>query len=98
MGAPQFKISQDSEGIFRIDGELTIHDIENLKSFLDNHLARAKKISLDFGKVSYADTASLQLLIAFRKALKAEIEWEITELSPEMVMILNVSGLKEALV
>ena len=97
MGAPLFKISQDSAGVFRIDGELTIHDIENLKSFLDNHLSRAKKISLDLGKVTYVDTASLQLLIAFRKALKPEIEWEITELSPELDMILNISGLRKVL-
>ncbi len=87
-----------ADGVFQIDGELTIHDIEDLNRFLDDHLGRSSKIMLNLSKVFYADMASLQLLIAFKKALKPEVEWKITELSQELEMILKVSGLRNVLV
>jgi len=98
MGIQQFTIIQDAEGIFRLKGELTILDIEYLKEFLDTTLGRVKKILLDMAEVTYADTASLQLLIAFRRNLKPEIEWQILGLSPELDTIVTVSGLKRFLV
>jgi anti-anti-sigma regulatory factor len=98
MGIRQFTIIQDAEGIFRVKGELTILDIEYLKEFLDTTLGREKKIFFDMAEVTYADTASLQLLIAFRRNLKPDIEWQVLELSPELDMIVTVSGLKTFLV
>ena len=98
MGIQQFTITQDAEGIFRLTGELTILDIVYLKEFLDTTLGRVNKIFLDMTDVTYADTASLQLLIAFRRNLKPEVEWQVPGLSPDLDMIVTVSGLKTLLV
>ncbi|MBC8199643.1 MAG: STAS domain-containing protein [Desulfobacteraceae bacterium] len=95
---PQFTVSQDAEGIFRFKGELTIHGVEYLKRFLDTSFVRAKKISICMADVTFADTASLQLLIAFRRALKPETEWNLLELSPELEKILEISDLKNSLI
>ncbi|MBW2568435.1 MAG: STAS domain-containing protein [Deltaproteobacteria bacterium] len=98
MEMPQFTVSQDAEGVFRFKGELTIHSIEYLKRFLDTSFVHAKKISICMAEVTFADAASLQLLIAFRRSLKSESEWILLELSPELEKILKISGLKAALV
>ncbi len=98
MEMPQFTVSQDAEGVFRFKGELTIHSIEHLKRFLDTSFVHAKKISICMVEVTFADAASLQLLIAFRRSLKPDTEWNLLELSPELERILEISGLKTALV
>lgn len=98
MGMSLFTVSQDDEGVFRFKGELTIHGVEYLRSFLDTSFAHAKKISICMAEVTFADTASLQLLIAFRRSLEPEIEWRLLELSPELEKILEISDLKTALV
>ena len=98
MEVHQFTASQDAEGVFRFKGELTIHGIEYLRKFLDTSCLRAKKISIGMAEVTFADTASLQLLIAFRRSLKPEIEWGLLELSPELEKILEISDLKDSLI
>jgi len=98
MGMQQFTASQDAEGVFQFKGELTIHGIEYLKKFFDTSFARAKKISVSMAGVTFADTASLQLLIAFRRSLEPEIEWKLLELSPELEKILEISDLKDSLI
>ncbi|MDA3834730.1 MAG: STAS domain-containing protein [Spirochaetales bacterium] len=98
MGISQFAVSQDAEGVFQFKGELTIHSIEHLKRFLDTSFVSAKKISICMVGVTFADAASLQLLIAFRRSLKPETEWDLLGLSPELEKILEISGLKTALV
>jgi anti-anti-sigma factor len=98
MQTKPFTVSQDSEGTFRFKGKLTIHDLEYLKEFLDNSLASLKNISLNMEEVVYADTASIQLLIAFRKALEPEVNWKITNISPEFEKILELSDLKKELI
>jgi len=98
MEMQQFTASQDAEGVFRFKGELTIHGIEYLRKFLDTSFAHAKKISISMTDVTFADTASLQLLTAFRRSLEPEIEWRLLELSPELEKILEISDLKTALV
>ena len=98
MEMQQFTVSQDAEGVFRFKGELTIHGIEYLKKFLDTSVVHAKKISICMAGVTFADTASLQLLIAFRRSLEPEFEWRLLELSPELEKILEISDLKTALV
>ena len=98
METRRFVVSQDIEGTFRFKGQLTIHDLEYLKEFLDVSLAELKIISLDMEKVVYADTASIQLLIAFRKARSSKVNWQITKMSPELEKILEISGLKKEII
>ncbi|MDD2388443.1 MAG: STAS domain-containing protein [Desulfobacterales bacterium] len=97
MAVQQFSITQDADGTFRFKGEVTIHNIEYLKGFLDTTSARSKKITLDMADVSYVDTASLQLLIAFRKSQKAKAKFEIRNVSRELNTLLEISGLKKFL-
>lgn len=97
MGMSQFTVSQDAEGVFRFKGELTIHGIEYLRKFLDTAFVHAEKISISMAGVTFADTASLQLLIAFRRSLEPEFEWRLLELSPELEKILEISDLKNSL-
>lgn len=96
MAARHFSVTQDVDGTYLFKGEITIHDLDYLKEFLESSSARSKKVRLSFAEVEFADTASLQFLIAFRKSLRNK-EWEITEFSGEMEKILSVSGLKSAL-
>jgi anti-anti-sigma factor len=93
----RFSINQDAEGVYWLKGELTIHDIEYLKHFLDSVLARCQKITISMGELTYADTAALQLLVAFRRSLKPRVQWVVKELSPEMETILTVSGFQSFL-
>ena len=94
MEAKQFSVRQDADGIFFLIGELTIHDLEYLKEFFDSLTARSDKIVLNLAGVAYADTAFLQLLIAFRKMAQSVNECLIVEMSPELERIVTVSGLK----
>lgn len=98
METRQFTVSQDAEGTFRFKGKVTIHDLEYLKEFLDASLANLKNISLSMEGVIYADTASIQLLIAFRKARSSKVNWKITNMSPELEKILELSDLKKELI
>ncbi|MBA3017634.1 MAG: STAS domain-containing protein [Proteobacteria bacterium] len=98
METRQFTVNQDAEGTFRFKGKLTIHDLEYLKEFLDSSLDRIKNIFLNMEKVVYADTASIQLLIAFRKARSSEVNWKITDMSSELEKILELSDLKKELI
>ena len=98
METRQFTVNQDAEGTFRFKGKLTIHDLEYLKKFIDTSFDRVKNIFLSMEKVVYADTASIQLLIAFKKALGSEVNWKITDMSPELEKILELSDLKKELI
>ena len=94
----QFTVYQDVDGTFQFKGKLTIHDLEYLKEFLDASLSRSKRITLSMEEVEYADTATLQLLIAFKRSRDPEVEWKVIKLSPGLEKILEVSNLKKALV
>lgn len=98
MDIIQFTVHQDAEGVFQFNGRLTIHDLKYLQEFLDTSLSRIKKISLSMEDVEYADTASIQLLIAFKKAMGPDADWKILKLSPGLEKILEVSNLKNVLV
>jgi len=98
METRQFTVSQDAEGTFRFKGKVTIHDLEYLKKFLDASLANLKSISLNMEEVIYADTASIQLLIAFRKSRGSEVNWKITNISPELGKVLELSDFKKELI
>ena len=94
MGTQQFTITQDEKGAFLLKGELTLLDLEYLQEFLDGTLARVKRISLDMSGITYADTASLQLLIAFKKNVKQKNGCRIVAMSPELDHIVKICGLK----
>lgn len=98
MDIKQFTVHQDVEGTFRFKGKLTIHDLEYLKEFIDTSLSKIKKISLSMEEVEYADTASLQLIIAFRKTRGSGDDWTISKISPGLEKILEISDLKKAFV
>jgi len=98
MVIPQFTVSQDAEGVFRFKGELTIHGLKYLRKFIDTSFAEAKEISFCLAGITFADTAALQFLIAFRRSLGPNIAWRLLELSPELEKILEISDLKTALV
>jgi len=97
VNSRRFSISQDAEGVYRFKGELTIHDIQCLKHVLDSVLARCRKITISMEELTFADTAALQLLLAFRRSLTSRIKWVVKDLSSEMDTILTVSGLKSFL-
>ena len=97
MKSRRFSISQDVEGVYRLKGELTIHDIQCLKHFLDSILVRCRKITISMEDLTFADTAALQLLLAFRRSLTSRVKWIVKDLSSEMDTILTVSGLKSFL-
>ncbi|NOQ45533.1 MAG: STAS domain-containing protein [Desulfobulbaceae bacterium] len=98
MDIKQFTVHQDVEGTFRFKGKLTIHDLEYLKEFIDTSLSKTKKISLSMEEVEYVDTASLQLIIAFRKTRGSGDDWTISKISPGLEKILEISDLKKAFV
>ncbi len=98
METRQFTVSQDAEGTFRFKGRVTIHNLEYLKEFLDTSLAKLKNISLSMEEVVYADTASIQLLIAFRRSRSSKVNWKITNMSPELEKILELSDFKKELI
>ena len=98
METRQFTVSQDAEGTFRFKGKVTIHDLEYLKEFIDTSLADLKNISLSMEEAVYADTASIQLLIGFRRSLSSEVNWKITNISPELEKILELSDFKKELI
>ncbi|MBU2489298.1 MAG: STAS domain-containing protein [Proteobacteria bacterium] len=94
MAARNFEVAQDVDGTYLLKGDLTIHDLDYLKGFLENARSRSRKLNLSLAEVGFADTASLQLIIAFRKNLGSGGKLVITALSPEVEKILEVSGLK----
>ena len=93
-----FSIDQDGDGTFRFSGELSINEINVLKEFLDTYLAPNNNICLNMASLVSADTASLQLLIAFKKSLQPGTKWSVSELSPELNEYLSTCGLKKHLV
>jgi anti-anti-sigma factor len=99
MAAKNFSVSRDEGGTYLLQGELTIHELEELKAFLDKSLKSAdkKEIAISFAKVGYIDTAVLQLLIAFKRWIEPDTKLKISALSPEVEDILSLSGLKIAL-
>ncbi|MFP4474407.1 MAG: STAS domain-containing protein [Desulfatibacillaceae bacterium] len=98
MGTGNFSVSQDVDGTFLLKGELTIHDLEYFKDFVDNSFARSKTVSLSLAQMSFLDAASLQFLICYRKNLGKSKAWKIRDLSPEVEQILEVTGTRQYLI
>ncbi|MBW1858483.1 MAG: STAS domain-containing protein [Deltaproteobacteria bacterium] len=98
MATKNFSVSQDKSGTYLLQGELTIHDLEELKDFLEKALKGGKKknIVISFAEVGFIDTAVLQLLVAFKRWIEPDVELKISALSAEVEDILSLTGLKTA--
>ena len=97
MGAKNFSVSQDEHGIYHLQGELAIHDLDEFKAFLDDSLKGGQENAISLAKVRFIDTAALQLLIAFKRRSEPEVKVRISDVSTEVEKILSLSGLKAAL-
>lgn len=99
MASKNYSVSQDKSGTYHLQGELTIHDLEELKVFLEKALKGGKKkeIVISFAEVGFMDTAVLQLFVAFKRWIEPNTELKISALSAEVEDILSLSGLKTAL-
>ena len=98
MPARTFSISQDGQGVYHLEGELSIHELDELKAFLEESLKDAQEVPISLAKVRFIDTAALQLLIAFKRRLEPEVKLRISAVSAEVEDILSLCGLKAALV
>jgi anti-anti-sigma factor len=99
MAAQNFSVSQNKQGVHQIKGELSIHDIDEFKAFLESSLkgGEEKEIAISLAEVEFIDTATLQLLISFKRWLEPEVKLQISDVSPEVADILSLCGLKAAL-
>ena len=98
MSPRTFSISQDGQGVYHLKGELSIHELDKLKAFLEESLKDAQEVPISLAKVKFIDTAALQLLIAFKRRLEPEVKLRISAVSAEVEDILYLCGLKPALV
>jgi anti-anti-sigma factor len=98
MPAKNFSVSQDDQGIYHLEGELSIHELDELKAFLEGSVKGAQEVPVSLAKVRFIDTAALQLLIAFKQRLEPEVKLRISAVSAEVEDILYLCGLKTALV
>ena len=92
-----FSVNKDSQGVYHLEGELSIHELDELKAFLEGSVKDAQEIPISFAKVIFIDTAALQLLIAFKRRIEPEIKLKISAVSAEVEDILSLCGLKSSL-
>ena len=97
MAAKNFSVSQDDDGIYHIQGELSVHELDDLRGFLEESLKGGQEIAISLAKVRFIDTAALQLLIAFKRRSEPEVKLRICAVSSELEDILSLCGLKTAL-
>jgi anti-anti-sigma factor len=98
MPAKNFSVSQDDQGIYHLEGELSIHELDELKAFLEGSVKDTGEVLISLAKVRFIDTAALQLLITFKRRLEPEVRLRISAVSAEIEDILYLCGLKSALV
>jgi len=65
----RFSISQDVEGVYRLKGELTIHDIQCLKHFLDSILVKCTKNHHQHGRSYFCGHRGLAIASGFPQIL-----------------------------
>jgi anti-anti-sigma factor len=97
MRARDFSTSRDEHGVYHLQGELSIHELDELRSFLAESLKGRQEVTISLAKVRFIDTAALQLLIAFKRGLKSEVGLRISAVSAEVDDILSLCGLKKVL-
>jgi anti-anti-sigma factor len=98
MSAKNFSVSQDDHGIYHLHGQLSIHELDDLRGFLEESLKGEQEIVISLAKVRFIDTAALQLLIAFKKRFQPEAKLRISDVSSEVEKVLSLCGLKTTLV
>ncbi len=98
MAAKNFSVSKDEHGTYDLRGELSIHELDDLKGFLEESLKNGQEIIISLANVRFIDTAALQLLIAFKKRIGPRAKLQISGISSEVEQILSLCGLKTALV
>ena len=97
MTAKNFNVSRDENGTYRLSGELSIHELDELRVFLETSLKPGREHDISLAGVRFIDTAAIQLLIAFKKRLEPDGKLRISALSAELEHILSLCGLKTAL-
>lgn len=97
MAAKRFFVRQDENGTFQLKGELTIHELKELRDFLDRSLEEQQQIVVSLAGIRFVDTAVLQLLIAYKRRFGSETRVRISDVSAEVEEILSLSGLRTAL-
>ena len=89
---------RDKDGIYRLQGELSIHVLDQLRDFLETTVQAGEgEVCISLEEVRFVDTASLQLFLAFKKRFEPEGMFRITSVSAEVERILALSGLKPLL-
>ena len=97
MAEQNFSVSKDENNIYHFDGEISIHDLEAFKDFLEESHKDCLELILNFDKVKFIDTAAIQLLVVFKKWLEPGVKLRLSSLSGEVENILALCGLKTAL-
>lgn len=98
MVAKNFSASEEEQGTYQVRGELTIHELDDLKDFLEESLRGGQEVVISLANVKFIDTAALQLLIAYKKRFEPETRLRMSAVSSEVEKILSLCGLKTALV
>lgn len=93
MTAKNFSVSQDKKGTYHVQGEVSIHELEEFNAFLEESVKEVEEIAISLAKVRFIDTAALQLLIAYKRRIKLRI----SAVSLEVEEILSLCGLKTVL-
>lgn len=97
MAAKNFRVNQDKHGIYQLQGEVSIHELEEFKAFLEESVKGGQHIAISLTGVRFIDTAALQLIVAYKRRLEPEIKLRISAVSAEVEEILSLCGLKTVL-
>lgn len=97
MGPKNFSVRQDDQGIYHLQGELSIHEVDKLRGFLVEALKGGQDIVISLARVTFIDIAAIQLLIVFKRWCQPKGKFLISAASAEVENIINLSGLKTEL-
>jgi anti-anti-sigma factor len=93
-----FNVQRDDHGIYHLQGEVSIHALGELKDFLEKALQSAhNELCVSLEKVRFIDTASLQMLLVFKKSIGPGVALRICGVSAEVENILSLCGLRAVL-
>lgn len=85
--------STDSQTSLKIEGEITIYAINNVKNELVPHIKKETDLELDLSDVDKIDTAGFQVLVAAKYELKkTKNKFSIKNPSKEIQRIFKLYG------